>query len=75
MFAVHPQGSLQESLAGGTKYKWQRSLREAQSIRIVGGKGPPQISALWKSFKMLRGDPLVRLDPAMLIQVWPFWVI
>ena len=46
----------------------------AQSIRVVGGKGPPKISALWKSFKMPRGDPLIRLDPKMLIQFWCFGV-
>ena len=62
-------------MAGATKYKWQRPLREAQNITAVGGKGPPKSNALWKSFKMPRGDPLIRLDPAMLIQVWPFWVI
>ena len=40
LFAVHPQGSLQESLAGGTKYKWQGPMQEAQGIRVVGGKDP-----------------------------------
>ena len=73
VFVVHSQRSLQESLAGDTKYKWQRPLQEAQSIRVGGGKGPQESSALWKYSKMPRGDPLIRLDPKMLIQFSCFW--
>ena len=52
--------------AGVTKYKsgrWQ---------------GPPKNNALWKLFKMPRGDPLIRLGPKMLIQFscfLMFWTV
>ena len=104
-----PRGLCRKVWQGGTKYRWQRSLPEAQSIRVVGGEGPPESNALWKfvrmprgtllsdltlqgpqsirvvggkgprksnalwkSFKMSRGDPLITLDPKMLIQFWCF---
>ena len=47
--------------AGTTKYK------------SGGWQGSPKSNALWKSVKMPRGDPLIRLDPKMLIQFSCFW--
>ena len=52
---------------GGSIAKWETpgyfekieigTLQGPQSIRVVGGKGPPKNNALWKPFKMPRGGP------------------
>ena len=46
LFAVHSQGSLSESSARGTKYKWQSSLQDKRGMRVVGGEGPPPKKAM-----------------------------